>query len=252
MEFNEMDVLLLDHWKDRLRRLYTGCHSGRNPEALWYMTELLWAGKHYLLVRQGPYQGERDTMLLNREALLLDRGNRWDDNAMIELALASIHPVHRREEILSAALHVSRTKSKRGHEPFVGKRWSKKLVRELIAFVEIKDVEFPEKEAEWIRAFDIQSGFAEEVATYATDAFDGDVEYPIEKDGVRFPINKRYEASIDGRRSGEFMFTPRATGRVSCRLQTTSFSKDEFKLLIDSMEQIRESRFKAQEMEGGL
>ena len=230
------------------RKILAGQHNyGKKPTNLWKKAELLWAGEHYILVREGLYEGQRRTVLLNRESLLLRRGNP-DKHPLIALALAVIHPVHKTHPRREVLLHSSRLDDTTGHELFNGLRWSKRLLCDLIFLSKTKDMAFKEDEESWIAKFEDTNAFSNRVLDRFEQGTDKKLYGPTEQDGYQRPPDNMYQtdstAGPTGPFNGQVTIRPIGCSRT-VRLvfrSTMNFNEEEFEVFVDALAEIKRMR----------
>lgn len=205
------------------------------------MTELHWVGKHYLLLRMGPEVGnERNAVLVNREGLLLRRGNR-DDNPMIELALSSIHPVHRNSGFKTILLHNSSGGG--GLKDYRNRRWSKNLRNEFINYARLKDASFEEEEQELIDDYERKAAASEKNARFVENNLDPTIIHNAIEGS--FPHGHRFDGRIfAGSRysRSSIRFNTKSDKTVNVSIDNTNLRPDEFEVLVRALGEIRAMR----------
>lgn len=232
MPFEATDWDIFNYAKSVLRGgRRRGCRYVRD-------TELLWAGKHYLLIKTGPGEGRRSTKLFSREYLILSRGNP-SGVAMVEVALAAIDPVHHvwRENRHRTLHNTDGT----GDERWRGRRWSKRLLDELIAYAQEQDRTFLERER------------AEALKTQSNDAFSQrtvqlvkesgfSVDGVLEFNGVEFPVGSTYKSKIGRNDDDHFEFTSNAERTITTHVHVLDLSPEEFEIMLDALTRIHKLR----------
>jgi len=207
-------------------------------------SELLWSGKHYLLIREGPYQGSRGVELWSVEALLLQKGNPTK-NGMLEIALASIDPIHRKWKVnkrrtLACSAYAS-------VKAFRGRRYSKTLCRELIAYCEEQERDFKLREAEEIKHVDDYNEFSKNLVLKAkslgfeiSGAEIGNDPYKEDS----FLADRTYSTSLhmSSTTCERFRFKPTSSKKVVLKWSQMTMTGEEFEVLLEAVAQINTMR----------
>lgn len=243
MQVSEMDQTLFAYIKHLMFAMRSkGSRMTRDSHYI-RQTKLLWVGKHYLLVRTGPKSEDesqiRKVRLWSREWLLLHRGNPGGHD-MMAVALAAIDPAHRNwTENRFRTLHS--TGPTNGHARFRGRRFSEKLLREIIAFCEEEDRTLPERFRAVSEKFETENVFSKKTVE-AVLAHGFEVEGPREQNGVQYPPGHCYRTRLGYYNSHapieRIDFTPDKDGEVEVKLNPTSMTPEEFEIFLGAMAQI--------------
>jgi hypothetical protein len=242
------DGRLMELYRGRLRRAYAG-GPGKDPVRIWSEAEIIWSGVNYLIIRDGLYDGQRTTNLYCRNGLLLQfEKSLASINAMVALALTSIHPVHRRRNYFDETLHVTGNAGNyRGVEFARGRRWSRTLRQELIAHARKKDMAFHLLEEKLIARLEGRNSVSLENAKFALEAL-GEGPPTTRKDGILCPVGVEIETRPFGEADRmRFRFKTGTDEQVRIRLTSLVLSGPEFRVLVEALAQIQELREEEEE-----
>ena len=240
---DDNDLFLFRRYKGMLRAM----HSFNNRiHRLFDECEFVWNGNFYFLVRQGPYEGERKTYLVSKYYMMLKTAKH--PNALMTLAVAGLHPVHKRGIYKQTYLHTSNSNCISTPAPFQGRRWCKSLRRELCKFAEQKDAEFEAEADRRERNYD-------RCHEWVNEKFDmvGEVMgEPVYLSGKPFP--KEYQTDRDYHFDLFGANCPRiravgARKQISLKIGSVRLNDDEFDVLIQALGEIRRLRHERIEKE---
>lgn len=235
MQISAYDQILFDSIKERMT---DGNYKTRKSNYIT-QTELLWSGQHYLLVRTGPKvdagKAVRKVTLWSREYLLLRRKDRHV-NAMIALALAAIEPVH--HEWRSNRCRLLHKTDGNGHARFRGKKFSKSVLSDMVAFCEEEERTFFEREVAESNKLDEANKFSQAAVRFVECA-GFKIAGTIEKRDVARPAGERYEATPEGFAFGGFEFTPNSSVEVEVEIQNLDLDATEFEILVEALGKIQ-------------
>lgn len=243
MEFNQVDKMLFEHARKVMHQ--NGCTKDAWT-AYTKEAKLVWAGKHYLLIRSGPFEGKKEAEIWSRESLLLGRGN-VEKNPMQEIALATIPLVHKNwSDNFRRTLWRQGSITRIADGKFNRRRWSKSLVQDLVEFCEEEDRLLPEREAAAIARLDDQHGFSQSACKLMQD-HGFKVGGTIMVDDIPFPVDHRYRISMlgDTGRQNEFRFRPTKRREIEVELLRQMFDFDEFEILAEALAKISNKRKEA-------
>jgi hypothetical protein len=236
MQTSVHDQILFDFIKERMAE---GSFADRKKNYV-KQTKLLWSGQHYLLVRTGPKSdGDeviRKVVLWSREYLLLKRKDQ-SDNAMMTIALAALDPVHHVwRSNRSRVLHVTGRLS--GHERFRGKKLTKSVLADMIAFCEDEDRTFFEREAAESNRVNEANKFAQDAVRLVQSA-GFKIVGAVEENGVPRPAGARYGATTDGSTESCFDFKPNSSVDVNVDISDLEVDSTEFEILVEALGKIQ-------------
>lgn len=222
---------LLTVYKKFLERRHKS-YRHKSPRRVFTDAELIWTGENYILVREGPLEGNRSTVLVDKGGLMLLRGN--GSSALETLAACTLHPAQiRLVQDRRIELHNSRG----------GERWSKSLVERLIAQARDYDEAY-EGEFEKIKTeFDDRNKLSQE-AVAAAQSLGLTVCGTSSRDGIEWPAGEQFELHTEhawdrigifhvGCLDGEI--NVQVTGRLS------NLTLDQFKRLVSLLKEIKET-----------
>ena len=237
MKFSSDNKRLLKRIQEILRNQI----SSRRPTDYSLRTELVATSQHYLVVREGPRDGGRGVSCWSREWLLLKEGNPGN-NEMLAVALATIHPVHRRWKT-NHRRDLVHSKYSWGHEEFRGRRWSKKLLAEIKQWLRQEDATFAEREAKAIRRYDNADTFATDMVSAAkATGFRWSGTFRDDPDEITNIIGKWNTITLSDRCTDKLRFIPRKDKKVRVSMKDVDFSPEEFLILMEAMKKIHDHR----------
>ena len=205
--------------------------------------KLLWAGKHYLLVKTGPVEGVSEVEVWSREALLLKRGNPTK-NAMVEIALAAIDPIHKRWGAnFRKVLWTSRSGGIVGGA--CDSRWSKTTKTLLVHWVKrALEETFDYRLAQFQDTADEINKFSQDMAAIFNDGRRRTMG-TIARDGVPYPAGCTYHVMLPGDpgQRARFRFRPSTTNnRVTVHWNDVDLDRKEFEILAEAVLKIVKNR----------
>lgn len=247
--FEGPDTLALRCIKTIMNRHYGKVDRGPNQgyeRRLVTETKLLWAGKNYVMVREGPDEGSYCVVLYSRTQVFL-KGGDARNNAMMEIALATLDPGHKswaddyKRELWVSGKHGGGINELRHLR---GRRFGKKLVAELVEFAEELDLTQEQRFAEFKQTRADQRRYANSVGKLFVElgvpVLGRDPKrYSQTKHYKSFVPQKRYSAQLGDKRS--LKFTVHRSGQIEVKLDA-KFSKEEMVFLAEAVALIHKNR----------
>lgn len=244
MEFNQIDKLLFEH-ACKVMHL-NGCTKDERT-AYTKEAKLVWAGKHYLLIRSGTFEGKKEAEIWSRETLLLGRGN-VEKNPMQEIALATIPLVHKNwPDNFRRTLWRQGSITRIADGKFSRRRWNNALVQDLVEFCEEEDRLLPGREAAAIARLDDQHTFSQSACKLMQD-HGFRIKGTIMIDDIPFPVGHKFRVTMrdgSGLRQDEFRFKPTKKREIEVELTNQTFDFDEFEILAEALVKISKKRKEA-------
>lgn len=240
---DENDRFLFQRYKAMLRSVHI---FNNRIYRLFDECEFVWNGTYYFMVRQGPYENERKTYLVSKYYMMLRTAKH--PNALMTLAVAGLHPVHKRACYKQTYLHTSNSNCLTTPEQFRRRRWSKSLRRELCEFAEAEDAQFEEVAARRERSHD-------RCHEWVNETFDSVGEIigkPVYRSNGGTP--EKYYANTDYRFDLFGTNSPRIRAvsdrkQISLKIGRVRLNDDEFNVLIQALGEVRRLRHERIEKE---
>lgn len=236
-----------------VKKLMRGETESGRETAYTTKSELLWSGKHYLLIREGPYNGSRGVELWSVESLLLQKGNPTK-NGMLEIALATIEPIHRMWKFNKRRTLASSGGSYGTVEAFRGRRYCKALRQEMIAYCEEQDQTFKLRETEEVNRVDDYNEFSKNLVLKAKGLGFEVSKLSRSSDPYEdsFPAERTYATSLHGSSATaeKFRFKPTSRKQVLMKWSQMTMTGEEFEVLLEAVAQINSMRKEASNESG--
>jgi hypothetical protein len=232
---------LLEVYKRFLRQRHKNYGRRKSPTRVYTEAELIWSGENYILVREGPFEGCRRTVLVDKGGLMLLRGN--GGSPLETLAAATLHPAQIEQvEMGVIVLHVSGKKDE-FKRPFEG-RWTKSLVKKLIKSAEEADLAY-EGEFEKIKAEFEERNRRSQKAVALVKRLPLLVGGTSSRNGVEWPAGEQFEVYNNSNcyyRLCHF-YVGRLDGQLNVQLGATlsNLSLDQFERLLILLKEIQET-----------
>lgn len=231
MNFSSHDYELLSKIRRMLRRETLNTRTARYAEEV----KLLWTNKDYVLVKTGPWSGCSSVYLYSRQRLLCLIGNPYK-NAMVEIALASIDPLHNtwqknyRRKLWEQSDHVL------AYPQFSKRRWSKTLLKEMIAYAEKLSADLPQ-------AMEAERELRRAKRQHIRDTCNRVKDLGLEVMPVGETPDKDFVTKVDG--WGNIRFTPLGGGQIKLYIgRSRVVSNQEFMIFMEAMSKIDSLRKK--------